>query len=130
MVVVDLEHLRQAVKEEYAEVAENPEKGFHFHTGQALAEMLEYEPCWLEGIAAENVASFAGVGNPFIFGALKPGEFVVDAGSGAGLDSLIAGRMVGPSAHVIGIDMTQAMLDKARQGAAAMGAQHVGYREG
>jgi arsenite methyltransferase len=81
-------------------------------------------------VPEENLASFAGVGKPFTFGALEPGERVVDIGSGAGLDSLIAGKMVGPSGHVIGVDMTAAMLDKARQGAATMGAAHVEFREG
>ncbi len=127
---VDTDLLRRAVQDEYAEVAHNPDKGFHFHTGRHLAGLLDYKDEWLEGIPEENLASFAGVGKPFTFGALKPGERVVDIGSGAGLDSLIAGKMVGPSGHVIGIDMTPAMLDKARQGAEAMGAQHVEYREG
>ena len=127
---VDLEQLRRAVQDEYAEVADHPEKGFHFHTGRKLADMLDYKPEWLGGIPAENVASFAGVGRPFAFGALKPGEQVVDAGSGAGFDSLVAGNMVGASGHVIGVDMTPAMLSKARRGAAAMNASQVEFRQG
>ncbi len=127
---VDLEELRRAVQDEYAEVAENPDRGFHFHTGATLAGILEYQPEWLEGIPEENIASFAGVGKPYAFGALKPGERVVDAGSGAGFDSLIAGTMVGPGGHVIGVDMTPAMLDNARRGAAAMGTSHVEFRQG
>ena len=127
---VDTELLRKAVQEEYAEVAHNPNKGFHFHTGRHLAGVLDCKDEWLDGVPDENLASFAGVGKPFTFGALQPGERVVDIGSGAGLDSLIAGKMVGPSGRVIGIDMTPAMLDKARQGAARMGATHVEFREG
>jgi arsenite methyltransferase len=111
-------------------VAHDPNKGFHFHTGRHLAGLLDYKEEWLAGVPEENLASFAGVGKPFTFGALEPGERVVDIGSGAGLDSLIAGKMVGPSGHVIGVDMTAAMLDKARQGAATMGAAHVEFREG
>jgi arsenite methyltransferase len=127
---LDLEELRRAVQDEYAEVAHDPGKGFHFHTGRKLADILEYKPEWLEGIPEENLASFAGVAKPYTFGALEPGENVVDAGSGAGFDSLIAGKMVGPSGHVVGVDMTPAMLDKARRGAAAMGASHVEFRQG
>jgi|SRR5579862_7836586 len=127
---VDTEQLRKAVREEYAEVAHNPDKGFHFHTGRKLAGILDYKDDWLEGIPEENIASFAGVGKPFTFGALNPGERVVDVGSGAGLDSLIAGKMAGPGGHVIGVDMTPAMRDKARRGAAQMGASHVEFREG
>ena len=127
---LDVEELRRAVQEEYAEVASNPEKGFHFHTGRHLAQLLDYKDEWLEGIPEGNLASFAGVGKPFTFGALQQGERVVDLGSGAGFDSLIAGKMVGPAGHVIGVDMTPAMLAKARVGAAKMGAAHVEFREG
>jgi arsenite methyltransferase len=127
---VDIERLRQAVQDEYAEVAHDPNNGFHFHTGRHLAGLLDYKDEWLEGVPEDNIASFAGVGKPFTFGALKPDERVVDIGSGAGLDSLIAGKMVGSAGHVVGVDMTAAMLDKARIGAAAMGAAHVEFREG
>lgn len=127
---VDTEQLRKAVQEEYAEVAHKPDKGFHFHTGRHLARLLDYKDEWLEGIPEESLASFAGVGKPFIFAALQPGERVVDIGSGAGLDSLIAGKMVGAEGHVVGVDMTPAMLEKARQGAARMDADHVEFREG
>jgi SAM-dependent methyltransferase len=127
---VDTEQLRKAIQEEYAEVAHDPDKGFHFHTGRHLAGLLEYKDEWLDGVPEENLASFAGVGKPFTFGALKPGERVIDIGSGAGLDSLIASKMVGPAGQVIGIDMTPAMLDKARKGAIGMLAAHVEFREG
>jgi SAM-dependent methyltransferase len=128
--LVDLEALRSAVQAEYADVAERPDKGFHFHTGRRLAGILEYRAQWLEAIPAENLASFAGVGNPFVFGELSPGERVVDIGSGAGLDSLIAGKMVGAGGQVIGVDMTPTMLEKARRGAMAMEASHVEFRAG
>lgn len=127
---VDTEQLRKAIQEEYAEVAHDPDKGFHFHTGRHLAGLLDYKDEWLDGVPEENLASFAGVGKPFTFGALKTGERAIDIGSGAGLDSLIAGKMVGPTGHVIGIDMTPAMLDKARGGAVQMQAAHVEFREG
>jgi arsenite methyltransferase len=127
---LDLEGLRQAIREEYAAVADTPEQGFHFHTGRTLAQMLGYDDAWLEGIPDGTLASFAGTGNPFRLGVLRPGERVVDMGSGAGFDSLIAARMVGPEGQVIGVDMTPAMLAKARQGAATAGLDHVEFREG
>jgi len=127
---LDVEELRRAVQEEYAEVAANPEKGFHFHTGRHLAQLLDYKDEWLEGIPEGNLASFAGVGKPFTFGALQQGERVVDLGSGAGFDSLIAGKMVGPAGHVIGVDMTPAMLAKARANAAEAQVSNVEFREG
>ena len=76
------------------------------------------------------VESFAGVANPWAMGRLAPGERVLDLGSGAGTDSLIAAQMVGEQGHVTGIDMTQEMLAKARAAAAEMGATNVEFVEG
>lgn len=125
-----VDELRQAIRDEYATVALNPEQGFHFHTGHRLARLLDYEEAWLDGIPESTLASFAGTGNPFRLGALQPGEHVVDVGCGAGLDSLIAARMVGAEGSVIGVDMTPAMLAKARASATEMGYSQVSFREG
>ncbi len=127
---LDLEQLRQAIQNEYEEVARNPEKGFHFHTGRPLTRILGYAEEWLEGIPEVAIESFAGTGNPFSLGEIKPGERVVDVGSGAGLDSLLGARMVGPTGQVIGVDMTPAMLNKARCAAAEAGMDNVEFREG
>src|ERR1700687_753578 len=116
---MDLDVLRRAIQDEYAVVAQEPEHGFHFFVGRPLARLLGYEEAWLEGIPETTIASFAGTGNPFSLGALRPGERVVDVGSGGGIDSLIAAKMVGPSGRVIGVDMTPAMLDKAQASAVA-----------
>jgi len=127
---LDVGSLREAIKEEYAEVASDPHRGFHFHTGRPLARMLEYADEWLEGIPESSIESFAGTGNPFSLGELRPGEMVVDLGSGAGIDSLIAARKVGPEGYVIGVDMTPAMLEKARRAARQTGLSNVEFREG
>jgi arsenite methyltransferase len=127
---LDLESLREAIREEYAEVASDPEKGFHFHTGRPLARMLEYADEWLKDIPESSIEAFAGTGNPFSLGELRPGERVVDLGSGAGIDSLIAAKKVGPEGRVIGVDMTPAMLEKARQAAEEGGLSNVEFREG
>ena len=122
--------LRQAIREEYSVVAENPEQGFHFHTGRPLARLLGYEDACLDGIPEDSIASFAGTGNPFRVGALLTGEHVVDIGCGAGLDSLIAGRMVGKKGRVIGVDMTPPMLAKARASAFTAGRTNVTFCNG
>jgi len=114
---LDIGTLREAIQEEYAEVAANPQKGFHFHTGRPLARMLEYADEWLEGLPEHSIESFAGTGNPFSLGELRPGERVVDVGCGAGIDTLVAAKKVGPEGRVIGVDMTPSMLEKARQAA-------------
>jgi arsenite methyltransferase len=127
---LDREELRQAIRDEYAAVARTPQQGFHFHTGRPLARLLDYDDAWLDGISEDSLASFAGTGNPFRLGPLLPGERVVDVGCGAGLDSLIAARMVGAEGHVIGVDMTHDMLAKARIAAAEAGCARVTFHQG
>src|SRR5919205_2393411 len=128
---LDVEVLREAIQEEYAEVASDPHKGFHFHTGRPLARMLEYADEWLEGIPEASIESFAGTGNPFSLGEIRPGERVVDVGCGAGIDSLVAAKKVSPEGQVIGVDMTPSMLEKARQAAQeAELKKSVEFREG
>jgi arsenite methyltransferase len=127
---LDLHELRQAIQAEYAEVAQHPTKGFHFHTGRPLARLLGYADTWLAALPEGAIESFAGTGNPFNLGALGGGEHVVDVGCGAGIDSLIAARMVGPDGQVIGVDMTPAMLEKARRNALESGFGNVTFREG
>ncbi len=127
---LDLDAFRRAIQLEYAEVAEHPELGFHFSVGRPLARILGYDRAWLDGIPESSIESFAGTGNPFSLGRLQPGERVVDVGSGVGIDSLIAARRVGGTGQVIGVDMTPAMLAKARQAAGDAGLQNVEFREG
>lgn len=124
---VDAHKLRQAIRAEYEVVALRPETGFHFQTGRPLAALLGYQESWLAGLPESSIVSFAGTGNPFVAGPIAPGEHVVDVGCGAGIDSLIAASMTGPSGAVVGVDMTPAMLDKARAGAAGM--TNVEFRE-
>ena len=127
---LDIGTLREAIQEEYAEVASDPHKGFHFHTGRPLARMLEYADEWLEGIPEASIESFAGTGNPFSLGEIERGERVVDVGCGAGIDSLIAAKKVGPQGRVIGVDMTPSMLENARQAANEVGLANVEFRQG
>jgi SAM-dependent methyltransferase len=127
---LDVDALREAIREEYNLVAADPDHGFHFHTGRRLAGILGYQEAWLEGIPEGTIASFAGTGNPFAMGELSPGERVVDVGCGAGIDSMIAAKMVGPSGAVVGVDMTPAMLDKARTNAAAGGFANTRFHQG
>ena len=127
---VDVSVLRDAIQDEYASVATDPTAGFHFHTGRALTRIVGYESDWLVGIPETAVASFAGTGNPFSLGLLQAGECTVDVGCGAGIDSLIAAQMVGADGQVVGVDMTPAMLDRARRAAAEMGTTAVEFREG
>jgi SAM-dependent methyltransferase len=127
---VDRAELRRRISEKYRDVALNPELGFHFHTGRPLTRMLGYPTDTIEQLPATTVDSFAGTGNPFLFGDLAPGEVVVDVGCGAGLDTLIAARQVGPTGRVIAVDMTDAMRARTAAGVAALGLTKVEVREG
>ena len=127
---VDADVLRSQISEKYSEVARAPEKGFHFHTGRPLARMVGYSDADIDALPEGTVESFAGTGNPFSFGSMKPGETVLDIGCGAGFDTLIAARQVGPSGRVIAVDMTEAMREKAIAGAREAGLTNVEVRDG
>jgi len=127
-VEIDVEVLKSEIKKTYAAVSEEPGRDFIFPTGRSWAEDLRY-PAELAGVPDAAVESFAGVANPWELGRLSPGERVLDLGSGAGTDSLIAAQMVGEQGHVTGIDMTPEMLSKARAAAAEMGASNVKFVE-
>ena len=127
---VDQDALRCQIQDKYAAVATAPESGFHFHTGAPLAQMVGYDPADVAWLPTATVESFAGVGNPLAMGSLSEGEVVVDVGCGAGFDTLLAARQVGPRGRVIAIDMTPAMLAKTRASAAALGLVNVEAREG
>ncbi|MCF7803930.1 MAG: methyltransferase domain-containing protein [Candidatus Marinimicrobia bacterium] len=127
---IDFSELRTEIQKEYATVATEPDRGFHFHTGRRAVALMEYEERWLTAIPKSVIASFSGTGNPFLSGALQPGERVVDIGSGGGMDSLVAAQMVGENGYVIGVDMTPAMLQKARRGKQEMQLENVEFRKG
>jgi arsenite methyltransferase len=127
-VELDVEVLKSEIKKTYASVSEEPEKDFIFPTGRAWAEDLAYPP-ELANVPERAVESFAGVANPFTLGRLARGERVLDLGSGAGTDSLVAAQMVGEQGRVTGIDMTPQMLAKARAAAGEMGVTNVDFVE-
>jgi arsenite methyltransferase len=126
----DIGELRQAIQAEYSAVATDPHRGFHFHTGRKLASILRYDEVWLDGIPEESIESFAGTGNPFLVDQISRGERVVDIGCGAGIDTFIAAKAVGPTGSVIGVDMTSEMLAKARAAVERGGFTNVEIREG
>ena len=128
-IVIDVELLKSEIKKTYARVSQEPRDDFIFPTGRAWAEDLDY-PLELANVPESAVESFAGVANPFSLGRLASGERVLDLGSGAGTDSLVAAQMVGESGRVTGIDMTPQMLAKARAAAAEMRIEHVEFVEG
>ena len=125
---LDVGLLRSEIRKTYASVSQEPEQDFVFPTGRAWAEDLGYPP-ELAAVPDRAVESFAGVANPFSLGRLAPGEHVLDLGSGAGTDSLVAAQMVAPDGSVTGIDMTPEMLAKAREAAVELAVSNVDFVE-
>jgi arsenite methyltransferase len=127
---IDVEVLKCEIKKTYARVSREPDEDFIFPTGRTWALDLGYPSELLARLPQAAAESFAGVANPFALGTLERGEVVLDLGSGAGTDSLVAAQMVGSQGHVTGIDMTLEMLAKARAAAREMGATNVEFVEG
>lgn len=128
--LVDAQALREQVRAKYRDVALNPHRTFHFHTGRRLAARCDYDAAAVGALPERAVESFSGVGNPFSLRRLQPGERVVDVGSGAGFDSFIAAGQVGPAGRVVGVDMTAEMLWKSQATAQGLGLDQVEFRDG
>ena len=111
-------------------MAADPHGTYHFHTGRPLAARLGYDADVVDALPDAAVESFAGVANPLSLRPLLMGERVVDVGSGAGFDCFVAARQVGPPGRVVGVDMTDEMLSKARATATSMGVEHIEFRKG
>lgn len=114
-ITVDRTALEAKVKDTYTAVADRPDGEFHFEMGRAMAERLGYAPADLDRVPREAIDSFAGVGYFFDFAALEPGEHVADLGSGSGMDTFVAALKVGPTGHIVGIDMTDARSSPRRR---------------
>ena len=127
---LDTTELKQRVQDMYEEVALEPEREFHFETGRPLAERLGYPPADLDCIPAAAIDSFAGVGYFLDLAAIAPGDTVLDLGSGSGMDSFLAANQTGPAGNVLGVDMTEAQLDKARGLARERGFAQTDFRQG
>lgn len=130
MASVDVEDLRDRVKGMYRAVADDPHGDFHFEMGRTMALRLGYQARDLDAIPSEAIDSFAGVGCPLAAADIEPGERVVDLGSGSGMDAFVAVRHAGAAGEVVGVDMTDRQLAKARGLASREGVTNVRFEEG
>jgi arsenite methyltransferase len=126
---VDVDVLREEIRKTYTDVSTDQEQEFIFPTGRAWAQELGYPEPELARVPDATVESFAGVANHWLLGRIDPGAVVLDLGCGAGTDLLIAAQMTGPTGRVIGVDMTAAMLERARASAGEMGIDNVELHE-
>lgn len=121
------EELERAVRERFARVAARPDQEQKFPVGPASAKALGYGPDEIDALPVSVTESFCGVGNPLALGGVRPGQTVLDLGSGAGLDALLAARRAGPTGKVVGVDLCAAMVAKARRNAGLLGLGNVQF---
>lgn len=124
------DEIRASIQERYASLARAPNSEMAFPVGPGSAEALGYPADEIDGLPSSVTESFAGVGNPFLLGEIAVGQTVLDLGCGAGLDSVLTARKVGPSGKVIGVDITEEMVRKGTRNAAEMGLANVEFRHG
>jgi arsenite methyltransferase len=120
-------NVKGQIRDRFARIARSPESERVFPVGPESAKRLGYDADEIDALPVEVTESFSGVGNPLSLGDLDVGQTVLDLGCGAGLDSILAARQVGPTGKIIGIDMTEDMLDKARRNAVAVGVSNIEF---
>ena len=125
----DKKRIERSIREIYAKVAISPENHFNYPTGLSGLRALKYDSDIIQALPEAVAASYCGVGNPFILGPISEGEAVLDIGCGAGVDTIVAAMMVGPTGRVIGIDLVPEMLAQARESGKMMGLRNVTYVE-
>jgi SAM-dependent methyltransferase len=125
----DKQRIEESIRGKYLKVAASPEGLFRYPTGRAGLEALDYAPDMVRDLPGAVAAAYCGVGNPFTLGPIREGEAVLDIGCGAGVDSIIAAKLVGPSGAVTGIDLVPEMLARASENARLAGVDNVTFRE-
>jgi SAM-dependent methyltransferase len=125
----DKKRIEKSILGKYAKVAISPENLFKYPTGLAGLRALNYDPEIIQTLPESVLASFCGVGNPFMLGQINEGEAVLDIGCGAGVDTIFAAMMVGPTGKAVGVDMTPAMLVRARESIQVMALENVSFEE-
>jgi len=126
----DKKWIQKTVRKTYSKAAKNPGGLFRYPTGHEGLTILQYDPELLQALPAEVVASYCGVGNPFTLGPINESDSVLDVGCGAGVDTLFSAMMTGPSGKVVGIDLTPAMLNKAKKNLSMTDLKNVNLEEG
>ncbi len=121
------DQIKNNIRQRFVKVALDPKAEQRHPIGPDSARRLGYNPADVASLPTQVTESFAGVGNPLALGELRPGDTVLDLGCGAGLDSILAARLVNPSGRVIGVDATQQMVQKAKSNVVAAGVTNASF---
>ena len=121
--------IKTGIYKKYAKVAKSPEGLFKYPTGRAGLEVLQYDSTRIRALPDAVTASYCGIGNPFTLGPINEGETILDIGCGAGVDTILAAMMTGPSGEVVGIDLVSEMLKRAEANLALTNLNNVTFRE-
>jgi SAM-dependent methyltransferase len=124
------QRIADGIRGKYARVAVSPEGLFRYPTGRAGLEALNYDPQLIRTLPEQVAAAYCGVGNPFALGPVREGDAILDIGCGAGVDTIIAARLAGPTGSAAGLDAVPEMLARAQENARIAGVANVEFREG
>lgn len=129
---INREELRQieaGIRDKYSKVATNPEGQFKYPTGREGLEKLNYDKALIEKLPSQVASSYCGVGNPFSLGQLNPGERILDIGCGAGVDTILAGIIVGTKGSAVGVDIISEMIDRAKTNLNMMDSENIYFKK-
>jgi arsenite methyltransferase len=124
----DRKKIEEGIRDKYSKVADGPHGLFAYPTGRSGIETQKYAPELVSALPEEVVSSYCGVGNPFSLGPINSGDSVLDIGCGAGVDTLVAAMMAGPTGKAVGIDIVPEMLQRAESNLAMTDLQNVTFR--
>lgn len=125
----DKDRIEAGIHEKYTKVAKSPDDLFKYPTGRAGLEALRYDPELIRPLPEVVAASYCGVGNPFSLGPVNAGDAVLDIGCGAGVDTLLAATMAGPTGEAVGVDLTAEMLQRAETNLALTDLKNVTFKK-
>ena len=125
----DLEKIEAGIREKYVKVAKNPEGQFKYPTGKKGLKALHYDKSLIDKLPDGLAATYCGVGNPFSLGKINTGEQVLDIGCGAGVDTILASMMTGPTGNVVGVDIVPEMLQQAEKNLMMTDQKNVSFKK-
>ena len=125
----DLKQIEAGIREKYNKVAKNPEGQFKYPTGKKGLEELNYDKTLIDELPAAVASSYCGVGNPFSLGKIIQGEQILDIGCGAGVDTILAAKIVGLKGSVVGVDIVPEMITRAESNLQLMDLDNVNFQK-